>query len=192
MTIAGVLFAKDWPILFGDMLISGPVIDRNIRYDDRTIVLPAKGFVDVLDGTELDQDAALSRKLVVVNKDLALAWAGKHSSALNVAQALRDKFQSRAPDLTTLENFLEHLSYDDMAQLALTICLRAKEGAFHTVLWGGGFDHPNHPHFIGEIPGYRRDSGLWVRRCTWKSSKRARGVHQQVPGCCRRIQLSIC
>jgi hypothetical protein len=155
MTIAGVLFANTCPILFGDVLLSGPIIDSRIRLDNNRIIIPAKGIVDVYEN-ESDQDASLARKVVIINGHLAIAWSGSYQSAAVLISELQNACGHTAPNNETLESLLLSIPYEVRQELAVLLCYKNDNGYLATISWGGGFDHPNNPHYVGDIDGLGR------------------------------------
>jgi hypothetical protein len=97
------------PVIFGDLLISGPV--TNVRLN-----LPTVGEVSQVFGREaVFAPVSLTQKIAIIHDDFAVAWSGTVYLARTVIRELTERFSARAPTETELRQYLDKLP-DEIAE----------------------------------------------------------------------------
>lgn len=83
MTAVARLEVSGWPLIFADLLISGPVVQGS------SMPLPS---VDVIYHSDVDQAAkGMRQKIAIVADNIVVGWAGKHSTASDVIGELKQR-----------------------------------------------------------------------------------------------------
>jgi hypothetical protein len=102
MTVIVAYFPESYPILMGDLLISGPEVT------DRDIVIPTIGSVENIfprgSGYSI---VGLQQKLIILNDELALAWAGRTITAKTILSELKQLSATKKLTLQDLFEFWE-------------------------------------------------------------------------------------
>lgn len=127
------------PVIFGDLLVSGPVSSVHLN-------LPPIGDVSQVFGNDtVFAPVSLCQKIAIIHDDFAVAWSGTQYLARTVIRELTERFASRPPTEIELRDYLDQLPDEianDVSLLAMVAV--SPERMYHV---GFGAHEESNPTF---------------------------------------------
>ena len=118
MTLIASYDIYEHPILIGDIMISSPSHGKSYKpYNIPTHADVNNNLPDYVEGYMV---SSLKQKVILINKNLAIAWAGNEIAARTVIKDINEMLADKEPAIDKILNFFEKIDYLGNMQLYLT------------------------------------------------------------------------
>ncbi len=177
MTITMAFFPESYPILMGDVLLSGPE-----RKDD--VYIPTIGNIhNTFPKGSGYSIVGLKQKLCILNDKLAVGWAGTYVIAKTVINELKNAASNRNFSIADVMSFWDHdLGQQDRDQIALIGFIKN-----HEMVHSFGF---NYQKFQSERFGHVMLSGSGAQSIA--SSLNRLGKSPEFPSEINKLEKAVC
>jgi hypothetical protein len=122
MTLVAAMFAENWPLLLGDLLISREAVPTSYQFDLPIQTVKYEGNASfVLTG--------LSQKICIVTPRLAVGWSGRRVDAQAVISEMADTFTNGHPvNSDEIDKFFRDLDFPEAKNVSIVGVFAQEDG----------------------------------------------------------------